>query len=280
MKSLLRSLSLIIMLIIFYHADCQTYSISNNIIDESDFYMMTKQMSQFFSRFNNEEDQYGVKYHPDSPEYRDNKRRAEILPILFDSENPRTSGKLRDMFIADVTSDEEHYMEFLGGEWFSEVSATFLWKNKPVSISLILTVEQENLGSKWVLTNVIFTEFNKMFPSGEMAEREKHFLHPMSHELDFFNIHKAFRNPQYIEYYSSKNYYPDYLTLFFYEIKNGNLTFENVDVVKFHIFQIGNWYFEVSWFNRTGHNAGWLISNLIYLKDEEKASLLKFYQPK
>lgn len=280
MKASLRALSLIIILIASYQADCQTYSLGNDVINESDFYMMTKQMSQFFRRFNNEEDQYGVKYHPDSTEYRENKRRAEILPILFDKENLRTSGKLRDMFIADITSDDEHYLEFLGGEWFSEVSATFMWKNKPVSISLILAVEQENLGSKWVLTNVVFTEFNKMFPSGEMAEREKHFLHPMSHELDFFNIHKAFRNPQYIEYYSSNSYHPDYLTLFFYEIKNGNLTFENIDAVKFHVFQIGNWYFEVSWFNRSGHNAGWLISNLIYLKDEEKASLLNFYQPK
>ena len=113
-----------------------------------------------------------------------------------------------------------------------------------------------------------------------MAEREKHFLHPMSHELDFMNIYKIFNDPQVIEYYASTSYQPDYLTLFFYEIKQGNLKFDHVENVKFHVFQIKNWYFEVSWFNRSGYNSGWLISNLVYLKDEEKEALLKLYQPK
>ena len=70
-----------------------------------------------------------------------------------------------------------------------------------------------------------------------------------------------------------------YLSIFFYEIKQGNLVFEKINGEKFHVFQIDNWYFEVSWFNRSGYNTGWLISNLIYLKDEEKKELIKYYQP-
>ena len=135
------------------------------------------------------------------------------------------------------------------------------------------------MGSKWVLTNVYFSEFNKLFPNGEMAEREKHFLHPMSHELDFMNIYKAFQDPDVIEYYASKEYQPDYLTLFFYEIKKGKLVFQHVDSVKFHVLQIKDWYFEVSWFNRSGLNSGWLMSNVIYMPEKEKINLIKFYQP-
>jgi hypothetical protein len=280
MKNILRILTLLILISIIKTVDAQVYTNLGDVeTDERALYTMTKQMSQFISRFNYEEDQYGKKLNPSSPDYRDRQKRKTVLPLLFDMENQRTNGSLRDFFIADLTEKDSNYFEFLGGKWYSEVSATFKWKGESVDISMIFAIEQENLGSKWVLTNVYFPEFNKLFPKGDIAEQQKHFLHPMSHELDFMNIHKVFKTPECVEYYASESYSTDYLTLFFYEIKNGNLVFEKVNNEKFHVFQIDNWYFEVSWFNRNGYNTGWLISNLIFLKDNEKEELLKFYQP-
>ena len=280
MKNILRFLTLLILTSFIKTADAQVYTNLGDVeTDERALYTMTKQMSQFISRFNYEEDQYGKKLNPNSPDYRDRLKRKSVLPLLFDMENERTNGSLRDFFIADLTETDSNYFEFLGGKWYSEVSATFKWKGKSVDISMIFAIEKENLGSKWVLTNVYFSEFSKLFPKGDIAEQQKHFLHPMSHELDFMNIHKVFKTPGCVEYYASESYSTDYLTLFFYEIKNGNLVFEKVNNEKFHVFQIDNWYFEVSWFNRSGYNTGWLISNLIFLKDNEKEELLKFYQP-
>lgn len=279
MKNLLILLT-IVTFITVGSVNAQTYSIIGDAeADERALYTMTKQMSQFMSRFNYEEDQYGEKIHPDSSDYRNKDKRKTALPLLFDMENQRTNGSLRDFFIEDLTQDDSKYFEFLGGEWYSEVSATFKWKGKTVDISMIFAIEKENLGSKWVLTNVFFSEFNKLFPKGDIAEQQKHFLHPMSHELDFMNIYKIFKTPECIEYYASESYSTDYLSIFFYEIKQGNLVFEKINGEKFHVFQIDNWYFEVSWFNRSGYNTGWLISNLIYLKDEEKNELIKYYQP-
>lgn len=279
MKNLLILLT-IVTFITVGSVNAQTYSIIGDAeADERALYTMTKQMSQFMSRFNYEEDQYGKKIHPDSSDYRDRDKRKTVLPLLFDMENQRTNGSLRDFFIEDLTQDDSNYFEFLGGEWYSEVSATFKWEGKTIDISMIFAIEKENFGSKWVLTNVFFSEFNKLFPKGDIAEQQKHFLHPMSHELDFMNIYKIFKTPECIEYYASESYSTDYLSIFFYEIKQGNLIFERVNGVKFHVFQIDHWYFEVSWFNRSGYNTGWLISNLIYLKDEEKKELLKYYQP-
>lgn len=280
MKNILRFLTLLILTSFIKTADAQVYTNLGDVeTDERALYTMTKQMSQFISRFNYEEDQYGKKLNPNSPDYRDRLKRKSVLPLLFDMENERTNGSLRDFFIADLTETDSNYFEFLGGKWYSEVSATFKWKGKSADISMIFAIEKENLGSKWVLTNVYFSEFSKLFPKGDIAEQQKHFLHPMSHELDFMNIHKVFKTPECVEYYASESYSTDYLTLFFYEIKNGNLVFEKVNNEKFHVFQIDNWYFEVSWFNRSGYNTGWLISNLIFLKDNEKEELLKFYQP-
>ena len=248
-------------------------------MDETELYAMTKQMGQFMRRFNYEEDQFGFKHNPKDPKYRSNEMRRKSLPILFDQEKYGTQTELQRYFIEDVTKSDSSYMTFLGGRWYSEVSTTFKYNGRDVNVMLFLAVEKEGLGSTWVLTNVYFSEFNKLFPNGEMAEREKHFLHPMSHELDFMNIYKIFKEPEVIEYYASKSFEPDYLTLFFYEIKKGNLIFENVDSVKFHVFQIKDWYFEVSWFNRAGLNSGWLMSNVIYMPEKEKTNLIKFYQP-
>ena len=281
MSKLLKIIVPVFLLALFLKVDAQIAgSLGDVQMDEREFYTMTKQMGQFIHRFNYEEDPTGKRLYEKDPDYRNASKRKESLPLLFDLDNPRTSGSLRDFFVEDLTKSNNQFMEFLGGNWFSEISTKFKWKGKLVDVSLIMSIEEDGLGSKWVLTNVFFSEFQKSFPQGELAEREKHFLHPMSHELDFMNIYKIFNDPQVIEYYASTSYQPDYLTLFFYEIKQGNLKFDHVENVKFHVFQIKNWYFEVSWFNRSGYNSGWLISNLVYLKDEEKEALLKLYQPK
>ena len=254
-------------------------SIGDVQMDEANLYAMTKQMGQFIRRFNYEEDQFGNQINPKDPSYRNTEKRRQSLAILFDQQTYGSQPDLQRYFIEDVTSNDSTFMTFLGGRWYSEVSASFKYKGKNVSIIMILGVEKEGLGSKWVLNNIYFSEFNKLFPTGEIAERDKHFLHPMSHELDFMNIYKIFKEPEVIEYYASKNFEPDYLTLFFYEIKKGNLVFQEVESVKFHVFQIKDWYFEVSWFNRMGSNSGWLISNLIYISEKEKKDLIKFYEP-
>lgn len=280
MKDFLKVMVPVFMLALCFTAKAQVIGDLGDVqMDERELYTMTKQMGQFIHRFNYEEDQYGKRLYPTDQDYRSTEKRRNVLPLLFDLENPRTSGDHRNYFIEDLIKNNQ-YFEFLGGEWYSEVSAKFKWKGKEVDVSMILTLEQDRDGSKWVVTNVFFSEFQKLFPQGELTDKEKHFLHPMSHELDFMNIYKIFNDTQIIEYYASNEYHPDYLTLFFYEIKLGNLKFDRVESVKFHVFQIQNWYFEVSWFNRSGYNSGWLISNLHYLKQEEKEALIKLYQPK
>lgn len=278
MRTLIRHIALLALaLLLTVSGFAQT--IGDFKMDETELYAMTKQMGQFMRRFNYEEDQFGEKLNPKDPKYRSNEMRRKSLPILFDQQKYGTQTDLQRYFIEDVTKSDSTFMTFLGGRWYSEVSCTFRYNGKEAKVVLFLAIEKEGLGSKWVLTNVYFSEFNKRFPIGEIAEREKHFLHPMSHELDFMNIYKAFQNPEVIEYYASKDFQPDYLTLFFYEIKQGKLVFQHVDSVKFHVLQIKDWYFEVSWFNRSGLNSGWLMSNVLYMPEKEKNNLIKFYQP-
>jgi len=69
--------------------------------------------------------------------------------------------------------------------------------------------------------------------------------------------------------------YVNFLTLFLYEVKKGNLYFKYVKELKFHFFQIENWYFEISYFNRLTYNSGWLISDLKKIDLYEKFNLMK-----
>jgi len=247
--------------------------------DETTLYAMNKQVGQFINRFNMEEDSYGKLLLKTDSKFHNNKYRKKILPSMFDKFNPRTSGNLKKYFIDDVTNNNNPvFIDFLNSNWFAEVSTTFTVNGVDENIILFLTVEQENLGSKWVLSNIYYHNFNKLFPKTDTTIKQKTFLHPQSHEIDFMNLHKAFENTQTTEYYASTNYEPDYLTLFFYLLKNGEMKFKKINSVKFHFFQIKNWYFELSYYNRNNTNSGWLISNLMYINDNDKHELLKTYK--
>ena len=150
-------------------------------------------------------------------------------------------------------------------------------KKQTVNLILYLRIEQQNGGYKWVISNVFCDKFNMYFSHLGDTTNLRFFLHPMSHEVDFMNIHKALDDPKNIDYYLDKDYVPDHLALFVAELKEGNLKFVSVNNVKFHVFQVPNWYFEISFFNRNSYNSGWLISNLLRLSPGDKKELLKHY---
>ena len=128
-----------------------------------------------------------------------------------------------------------------------------------------------------MFSNVYFDRFASWFTHVNDTANLKYFIHPMSHELDFMNLHKIFREPGNIDYYLESEYQPDMLALFVMETKNNNLTFVSVDQVKFHFFQVPGWYFEVSYFNRNSMNSGWLISNILRVNEKEKKELMENY---
>ena len=138
-----------------------------------------------------------------------------------------------------------------------------------------MELEEADVGSKWVFSKAFFEPFQKWFtPPGQ--DPVPPFIHPLSHELDFMNFIKVFKNKSQVIQYTGKDFQPDYLTLFLYEMKKGNLSFQTVNKVKFHFFQIDGWYFELSEFSRSGTNRGWLISQMTEIPEGQKDVLLKF----
>lgn len=246
------------------------------IKDDGRFAASTKQVNQFFRRFNAEESVDGtVRLYPGDPNYHNVQLRQGFIQILFDNQTSSINHELKTEFINSVLSPVyPQYINFHQEGWIAEVEAEFTFKGKRESTTLILKLQPERMGYEWVIDAVIFPPFKNLFnkPVGE----KKDFLHPLSHELDFMNLRRAFQDSNLPEAFTETSFKPDYLTLFLYEMKQNNIRFETVKDVKFHFFQIDGWYFEVNQFNRPGFNTGWLISNLVKLNIGDKETILKY----
>lgn len=254
------------------------YSLGASKLDATALFAQTKQLTQFFRRFNGEEDAKGNKLDSNSIQYRDTRLRTDFLGILFDKKNTTITDYMKQQFIKDVTDKQnKQFLSFRGNDWFAEVNAVFTYQKRQVNILIYLELEQSGLGYKWVISNVYFDSFSQLFFHPNTSDKSESFLHPMSHEIDFMNLRKAFVDPKLIDYYAPKDYNPDYLTLFFEKIKDGQLSYKTINNVKFHFLQINGWYFEVNDFNRSGFNSGWLVSAMLKISESEKARLLKIY---
>ncbi|WP_439490016.1 hypothetical protein [Algoriphagus sp.] len=245
--------------------------------DDGKFAASTKQLNQFFRRFNGEESPTdgNVRFYPGDSSYRNVALRRGFLEILFDNQTSSISQNLKREFIDSVLSSvNPKYLNFHRNGWLAEVQADFLYKGKREKATLILKLQAEGLGYEWVIDQVSFPPFKNIFnkPVGD----NKDFLHPLSHELGFMNLRRAFQDSNSPEAYTESTFTPDYLTLFLYEMKQNNIRYQTVTDVKFHFFQIDGWYFEVHQFNRPGFNTGWLISNLVKLNPGDKETIQKY----
>jgi hypothetical protein len=244
--------------------------------DESKLYAQSKQVNQFFHRFNGEEDEKGKRYYDGDKQYRSVKLRKKYLGILFDQSNSGISDALKVEFSkAILDKPQTSVLDFHGAGWFAEVHTAFTVNGKDQDVTLFMKLEKDHLGTKWVIHRVHADMFDPFFVRD--TTRIGRFLHPMSHELDFMNLRRAFVNSDSITQFTDRHFTPDHLSVLLYELKKGEMKFKSVELVKFHFFQIDGWYFELSDFNRPGYNTGWLISNLVKFNNPSEKDLLQRY---
>lgn len=248
----------------------------DDMADESKLYSESKQVNQFFRRFNGEEDEKGNRYYARDKQYQSVKLRKKYFGILFDEGNTGMSASIKSDFSKQVLDNGQTLLlDFHGPNWFAEVNAVFTMNGEDKPVTLFMELEKSHLGYKWVIRKVYADMFKHSFHRDTI--RVGQFLHPLSHELDFMNLRKAFANSDSISQFTVKRFVPDHLSVFLYEIKKGNLKYKSVSEVKFHFFQIDGWYFELSDINRPGYNTGWLISNLVKLNNDTEKVLLRRY---
>jgi hypothetical protein len=246
--------------------------------DESELYAETKQVNQFFRRFNGEEDKMGERLYAKDKDFRSNKLRKKYIPMLFNLDGGILTEATKEKFNELVLDKNDPvYLDFHGGEWLCELKTIFLYEGKEEELTLFMVLQQEEVGSKWVINGIHFEPFYKYLKKPDNSNfNDKKFLHPLSHELGFMNIFRVFTESDSLEYFAHRDFSPDFLSLFFYEIRREKLRFVTVKDLKFHFFQIEGWYFELTYFNRDGYNSGWLISNLLEIDQRNKEVLINY----
>lgn len=243
--------------------------------NEPNFFAETKQVNQFFRRFNGEENIKGVKLLPTDSLWHESNHRQKFINALFDENNLQITASLKKAFILDViSSNSPDFLDFHGENWFGESEVKFDRDGTEVTVTLFMKLVSENLGSKWIISDVAYKPYENLHKPDE--ESLSRFLHPLSHELDFMNLDKVFQSNEHTGDYFYQGFSPDKLSIFLYELNNDRLKFKYVSSVKFHFFQIEGWYFEITEFNRPGMNRGWLISTLIKLDEGNRVSLENF----
>lgn len=248
--------------------------VDDNYEIEQQLLASTKQLNQFFKRFNGEENNRGDELEPGDRLYRSPRLRKRYLSMLFDEEYAQISKSLKNKFIDFTTkSSGPKYLGLRSDDWFAIVNTTFEYEGREESIALYMQMQQEGLGYEWVISGISFSKYKQMFD--KQRGETKEFLHPMSHELDFMNLRKALVKDGSPESYTLADFEPDYLTLFLYEVKKGLLKFKEVNRINFHFFSLEGWYFTLNNFNRAGYNTGWLISDLTEINKSQKEQLLK-----
>ena len=121
----------------------------------------TKQVNQFFLRFNGEEDKDGKRLYSGNSNYRSSNLRKNYLPNLFDQYGgvDETMAKEFARQVADKRAplflDRHH------DDWLAEVNATFNYQGRSISGLLYMRFTQQGQGYAWVIEDVSFDILKK-----------------------------------------------------------------------------------------------------------------------
>jgi hypothetical protein len=245
--------------------------------NEKVFLVRTKQFIEFLDRFNYKTNFNGEKI--DSV-FKSKFPRDKMISSLFNLKDTRldpsdksystTYIKQKAEFINEVIHKNLMIFRY-SDNIIAEAKSRVLLNGTPKTISIFLT--QEIIGKdmvKWVINDVKGDIFNFLKSDTAFVR----FIPPSSNETDFMNLKRALEDTKYLQYYSSKNYEPDYLTVFYYMLNTGLVKFDYVEDVTYHIIDIPGWCIKVKDFNRNEMNSGWLIYD-ISKNSSDKNTFLK-----
>jgi len=262
---------------------CRAQEISNDY--NSNFAFNVHSIDEFFDRFdfksNSAFEKFIRKEFPDVTFTRE-----RMVYSLFNKRNTFLSKEgYVDEFVKQVAdSFSPDYIYYSDKYWYAEIKCSVVFRSKLQSLLLTLKVEQpERNMFRWsvvsakaeFLKNIAEATPTVSADSGFSAKSSSYFLSPVSHGIDFTNIHYFFGNSEHAKEYTYNGPATKELKNLISLIRTGKLVFRQIDSIKYHLLQIKGWIVSVGHFNRNSKNSGWLIDNLMKVTPAQKIIFLK-----
>lgn len=224
-----------------------------------------KLVDEFFERFNGEESHADIKKS-------DKDFRQKNLLFCF---NGKMFKSAKDSCFTDAQAfikkviDDSISIKYKDTTWIAKAVCEGKLKGKSVKFNLYLHVEHRRGNMyKWVISKAEGDIF-KIEPS---LCKENIMLMPDDHETNFMSLHRiTTEKDDYILNYAYKGFAVDETSIFYSLVYMGLLDIDYVDDLSFIFFQVPDYIFNVSFFERETNNSGWLISDLKSVSEEDKS---------
>lgn len=260
----MRKIHIIIVFIVFLLSlSGSKYACSQNSISEIErnYYLNVKQFNEFIDRFNYKTDFKGNKI---DSSFQSKISRKKYLELLFNNEDSLLSSNNEDF----NTAYDKLKIEFIDGvisssykinkyslKIIAEAKSQIIYNHKPEKVSIFLNQEIIDNGVKWVLLSVKANFLNVLKTDTTLLR----FIPPTSNETNFISLKRVFEDENYQHYYNYNGFVYDPLSVFLYTVNSGNVKFQYVNEIVYHILEIPGWKIEVKEFSRNTENSGWLI---------------------
>lgn len=241
-----------------------------NLLDNNLYGARIKLVDEFFERFNGKAMRPDIKADSQDADFKN-------LLVLFNGEMFKSSqdSTFREAksFAHKVLQDSVQ-LNYQDTAWIAKATCHGTFKEEPVDFTLYLNVENRHGRLyKWVIAKAEGNIF-RLKPS---LEKESIMLMPDDHETNFMSLRRiTTEKDDYILNYKQKQFSIDQTSVFYAFVNTGLLNIEYVRGLEFIFFQVPEYKFSISHFERDTYNAGWLISSLERVTDEEKAEFLNY----
>jgi hypothetical protein len=242
-------------------------------VDENTrFAARVKQLEDFIHRFNFQTDILGNPITDISNvtiELNSNKikfSKYQLIKFLFNSEKIITNED--SLFIQEICKKTNpEIISFYDDNWYAVTKCNVTYNNKAENLDLSLMNEvYPGHKSKWVICGSDANFLNVL----QKAKDSLSILSPISNDLNFQELTKAFNQPDNLSQFFEKNTKLAQFPVLAALMKSKQIKFNNVKNIVYHFLQIDGWIFTVDFYNREQGNSGWLISEVKQCTKEEK----------
>jgi len=261
-----RAVWVLTLLVVFSKTQAQQVFENDAGYREKHFIYEVKLIDEFFERFNDDSSSfirsvYKTRHIPFTL------TRDKLIRSLFNYQAQHWDTTMIHDFIATVTvPGSPVLLNFYGDNWYAEVNCQFQYKAGTVEIPLILKIEAENSGARWVIVAVKSNPMKQVTTEVRLTGSPEHrsrSMNPVVHGNNFIELDSVFRDRGHLSEYFDSLFFNRKFSLNFYDaIQKNQIQFIKVTHVRYHYLQAAPWIFTVDYFERKDLNAGWLINTL------------------